>query len=161
MGITLSVRDRPMSRFSLPVAAVILLAPALAVAQGLQPVPGTPPASRDANALRALPPSPRATPVPSGLDQRPQPAPVPAPRTAPIPSNLGDRPQAPAQDQRANPALPGGVADPAARRPVRLYDRSGQVIPGAMQVGPNRALDTRTGRYYDTVPSGDGMRIQD
>lgn len=149
-----------MSRLFIRLAAIVLLAPVMAAAQGLQPVPGTPPSNRDANALRA-PPPPRATPVPSGLDQRPQAAPIPTPRTGPIPSNLGDRPQAPAQDQRAHPALPGGVADPSARRPVRLYDRSGQVIPGAMQVGPNRALDTRTGRYYDTVPSGDGVRIQD
>ncbi|MET7142140.1 hypothetical protein [Xanthomonas sp. CFBP 8445] len=143
----------------LPCVAIALLVPALAAAQALQPVPGAPASNRDANTLQSAPPPPPS--MASRLDERP-PASASAPKATPVPSNLDDRPQGQAKRKRAaSPAVPAAVADPAARRPVRLYDRSGQVIPGAMQVGPNRALDTRTGRYYDTVPSGDGMRIQD
>ncbi|MCC4589757.1 hypothetical protein LL974_01270 [Xanthomonas campestris pv. cannae] len=144
----------------LPCFAIALLVPALAAAQHLQPVPGAPASDRDANTLRSAPaPAPS---VASRLDERP-PASASAPKATPVPSNLDDRPQGQAKRKRAaSQAVPAAaVADPSARRPVRLYDRRGQLIPGAMQVGPNRALDTRTGRYYTTVPSGDGVRIQD
>lgn len=144
----------------LPCVAIALLVPALAAAQQLQPVPGAPASDRDANALRSAPaPAPS---VASRLDERP-PASASAPKATPVPANLDDRPQGQAKRKRpTSHAVPADVvADPSARRPVRLYDRRGQLIPGAMQVGPNRALDTRTGRYYTTVPSGDGVRIQD
>ncbi|MCW0393291.1 hypothetical protein [Xanthomonas sacchari] len=145
----------------LPCVAIALLVPALAAAQHLQPVPGAPASDRDANTLQSAPaPAPS---VASRLDERP-PASASALKTTPVPSNLDDRPQGQAKRKRpASQAVPAAaaLADPSARRPVRLYDRRGQLVPGAMQVGPNRALDTRTGRYYDTVPSGDGVRIQD
>ncbi|WP_295927511.1 hypothetical protein [uncultured Xanthomonas sp.] len=144
----------------LPCVAIALLVPALAAAQHLQPVPGAPASDRDANTLQSAPaPAPS---VASRLDERP-PASTTAPKAVPVPSSLDDRPQGKARHTRpASPAVPAAaLADPSARRPVRLYDRRGQLVPGAMQVGPNRALDTRTGRYYDTVPSGDGVRIQD
>ncbi|MCW0394051.1 hypothetical protein NB696_003857 [Xanthomonas sacchari] len=145
----------------LPCVAIALLVPALAAAQHLQPVPGAPASDRDANTLQSAPaPAPS---VASRLDERP-PASASAPKATPVPSNLDDRPQGQAKRKRpASQAVPAAaaLADPSARRPVRLYDRRGQLVPGAMQVGPNRALDTRTGRYYDTVPSGDGVRIQD
>ncbi|MET0549795.1 MAG: hypothetical protein ABW002_11055 [Xanthomonas sp.] len=149
-----------MNRLLPCAVAIALLVPVLAAAQGLQPVPGAPAGSRDANALLSAPPP--APSVASRLDERP-PASASAPKATPVPANLDDRPQGQTKRQRpASPALPAAAAaDPSARRPVRLYDRSGQVIPGAMQVGPNRVLDTRTGRYYSTVPSGDGVRIQD
>ncbi|KAB7778934.1 hypothetical protein [Xanthomonas sp. LF06-19] len=145
----------------LPCVAIALLVPALAAAQSLQPVPGAPAGNRDANTLQSAPPP--APSVASRLDERP-PASASAPKTTPAPSNLDDRPQGQAKRKHpASQAVPAAaaLADPSARRPVRLYDRRGQLVPGAMQVGPNRALDTRTGRYYDTVPSGDGVRIQD
>ncbi|MBB5941786.1 hypothetical protein [Xanthomonas sp. 3307] len=143
----------------LPCVAIALLVPALAAAQSLQPVPGAPAGNRDANTLQSAPPP--APSVASRLDER-APASTTAPSAAPVPSNLDDRQGKTRHTRPASPAVPAAaVADPSARRPVRLYDRSGQVIPGAMQVGPNRALDTRTGRYYDTVPSGDGVRIQE
>ncbi|WOS40411.1 hypothetical protein [Xanthomonas rydalmerensis] len=143
----------------LPCVAIALLVPALAVAQSLQPVPGAPAGNRDANTLQSAPPP--APSVASRLDERP-PASATSPKATPVPSNLDDRQGKTRHTRPASPAVPAAaVADPSARRPVRLYDRSGQVIPGAMQVGPNRALDTRTGRYYDTVPSGDGVRIQE
>ncbi|MBB5878790.1 hypothetical protein [Xanthomonas sp. 3498] len=143
----------------LPCVAIALLVPALAAAQSLQPVPGAPAGNRDANTLQSAPPP--APSVASRLDER-APASTTAPSAAPVPSNLDDRQGKTRHTRPASPAVPAAaVADPSARRPVRLYDRSGQVVPGAMQVGPNRALDTRTGRYYDTVPSGDGVRIQE
>ena len=30
----------------------------------------------------------------------------------------------------------------------------------ARAFGPNRVLDTRTGKYYDALPSGDGQQIR-
>nr|WP_244663676.1 MULTISPECIES: hypothetical protein [unclassified Xanthomonas] len=142
----------------LPCVAIALFVPALAAAQHLQPVPGTPASDRDANTLRSAPPP--APSVASRLDERP-PASASAPKATPVPAHLDDRPGQATRERPATPAAPAAAADPSARRPVRLYDRRGQLIPGAMQVGPNRALDTRTGRYYTTVPSGDGVRIQD
>lgn len=55
------------------------------------------------------------------------------------------------------PAAPKPVTPPQAARPV--YDSAGQRMNGMRQVTPNRVMDTRTGRYYNTVPSGDGQRI--
>lgn len=45
------------------------------------------------------------------------------------------------------------------RAPLRVYDRNGRPLQGMKPAGPGRVLDTRTGRYHDTVPSGDGQRI--
>ncbi|OAX53989.1 hypothetical protein [Xanthomonas graminis] len=120
--------------------AIALLLPALANAQSFTPAPSSPTASRQATTLQS----------------------APATRTAPVSSSLDDRPQSPQspahKPAKAKPA-PANAA--AGRRPVRLYDRGGRVIPGALQVGPNRVLDTRSGRYYSTVPSGDGQRIDE
>lgn len=49
------------------------------------------------------------------------------------------------------------IAQPAA--PLRVYDSKGRLRNGMTPAGQNRVLDTRTGRYHDTVPSGDGQRI--
>lgn len=128
-------------------AAIALLVPALATAQSLQ---SAPPA--------------RTAPVSSSLDDRPPPSPS-APQSAPVSSSLDDRPQSSTsvhKPAKAKPSPANGVdAAGADRRPVKLYDRSGRLIPGAVQVGPNRVLDTRSGRYHSTVPSGDGQRIDD
>lgn len=143
--------------------AIALLAPALATAQSLNPAPSSPTASRQSTALESAP-VPTAAPVRSNLDDRPQAAQT-APKSTPVPSSLDARPQTsssahkPAKAKSASAvAADNGAAD---RRPVKLYDRSGRVIPGAVQVGPNRVLDTRSGRYYSTVPSGDGQRINE
>lgn len=84
--------------------------------------------------------------------------PVTAPtQPAQVPSQLGQRPAAPTIPTRgpASPAIPQGVP---AMAPM-VYDRQGRLLPGLQPAGPNRVLDTRTGRYYDAVPAGDGMRI--
>ncbi len=43
--------------------------------------------------------------------------------------------------------------------PLRVYDRNGRPLQGMKAAGPGRVLDTRTGRYHDTVPSADGQRL--
>lgn len=45
--------------------------------------------------------------------------------------------------------------------PPRVTDARGQLIPGAVQLGPNQVLDPRNGKIYSTVPNGDGQRIID
>ncbi|UKE69122.1 hypothetical protein K8O61_17015 [Xanthomonas cerealis pv. cerealis] len=124
-------------------AAIALLLPALASAQSLNSAPPSPTASRQATTLQSAPAN-RAAPVSSSLDDRPQ-----------SPQSLAHKPA------KAKPAPANGANAGAARRPVKLYDRGGRLIPGALQVGPNRVLDTRSGRYYSTVPSGDGQRIDE
>ncbi|HBK45857.1 MAG TPA: classical arabinogalactan protein 4, partial [Xanthomonadaceae bacterium] len=54
----------------------------------------------------------------------------------------------------------GVVAPPSPAAPAKVYDRRGRPMTGMKPAGPNRVLDTRTGRYYNTVPSGDGQRIE-
>ena len=64
------------------------------------------------------------------------------------------------------PAFPGRAARvrprPAAKpqtAQVPVYDQEGRRLNGMRPAGPGRVMDTRTGRYHDTVPSGDGVRI--
>ena len=144
-------------------AAIALLAPALATAQSLDSAPSSPTATRQSTALQSAPAT-RAAPVSSGLNDRPQPS-QSAPKAAPVSSSLDDRPQSPQSSAhkptKAKPASANGVNAATDRQPVKLYDRGGRIIPGAVQVGPNRVLDTRSGRYYSTVPSGDGQRIDE
>ncbi|QNH22827.1 hypothetical protein HEP73_03775 [Xanthomonas sp. GW] len=124
-------------------AAIALLAPALATAQSLNPAPSSPTATRQSTALESAP-VPKAAPVRSSLDDRPESS-----------QSSAHKPT------KAKPASANGVNAATDRQPVKLYDRGGRVIPGAVQVGPNRVLDTRSGRYYSTVPSGDGQRINE
>ncbi|MDU1660951.1 MAG: classical arabinogalactan protein 4, partial [Stenotrophomonas maltophilia] len=37
---------------------------------------------------------------------------------------------------------------------------NGRIVPGVRPAGPNRVFDSRTGRYYDSVPAGDGQQIK-
>ncbi|MFC3657926.1 hypothetical protein FZ025_06170 [Xanthomonas hyacinthi] len=124
-------------------AAIALLAPALATAQSLNPAPASPTATRQATTLESAP-APKAAPLPSSLDDRPQSSQSSAHTPA-----------------KAKPSPANGANAATDWRPVKLYDRRGRLIPGAVQVGPNRVLDTRRGRYHRTVPSGDGQRIND
>ncbi|MFC6840301.1 hypothetical protein [Xanthomonas theicola] len=133
------------------------LMPCLAAAQSLDAAPKSPTATRQSTALKPVPapasaPAPTTSPLPSSLGQRAQPAPIaqqgPSRPAAPAPGNTAS--------SAALPGTPGAVPVPA-----KVYDRRGQLLPGAVQVGPNRVLDTRNGRYYSTVPSGDGQRIDE
>ncbi|UYB51833.1 hypothetical protein OCJ37_17960 [Xanthomonas sp. AM6] len=126
------------------------LSPALAAAQSLQPAPKSPTATRQATTVQPAP-APVSTrpaqtaptaPIPSGLGQRAQPAPIP-------------------QQGPSRPAAPASTSPATTPAQAKVYDRRGRLIPGAVQAGPNRVLDTRSGRYYSTVPSGDGQRIDE
>lgn len=141
------------------VASAALLVPALAWAPRLQ-ASSPPTATRQSTTLDSAPP-PKTAPMSSSLDDRPAPS-SSAPQSKPVPSSLDDRPQSSTKPSKAKSTAAPASADAAAqRRPVKLYDRAGRLIPGAVQVGPNRVLDTRSGRYHSTVPSGDGQRIDD
>jgi len=69
--------------------------------------------------------------------------------------------------ERLERPAPGSrpAAKPAAKPAVKpqpavpVYDHDGRRLNGMRQAGPGRVMDTRTGRYHDTVPSGDGVRI--
>ncbi|MDG2525195.1 classical arabinogalactan protein 4 [Stenotrophomonas sp. HITSZ_GD] len=90
--------------------------------------------------------TPRPTPppgMPTRLDQRDTPAPIQAPVQ-----------RAPQRDNDDDGARRIGA------QPAKVYDRNGRELSGMEQAGPNRVRDTRTGKYYDTVPSGDGQRIR-
>ncbi|UNE62294.1 hypothetical protein [Xanthomonas oryzae] len=84
----------------------------------------------------------------------------PAPAAAPVPSQLGQRPVAPTIPTRGpaqTPVAPAG-SRVAPTRPM-VYDRNGRLLQGMQPAGANRVLDTKTGRYDDAVPAGDGMRV--
>ncbi|MDR6673236.1 hypothetical protein [Xanthomonas sp. 1678] len=139
-----------MSMPHLWLLSLCVLSPAMAAAQSLQPAPKSPTATRQATTVQ---------PAPAPVSTRP----VTPPPTAPMPSGLGQRAQpAPIPQQGpSRPAAPASTAPGTTPAPAKVYDRSGRLIPGAVQAGPNRVLDTRSGRYYSTVPSGDGQRIDD
>ncbi|MBB4132823.1 MULTISPECIES: hypothetical protein [unclassified Xanthomonas] len=80
--------------------------------------------------------------------------------TQPVPSQLGQRPVAPTIPTRGpaqTPVAPAGSQVKSATPMV--YDRNGRLLHGMQPAGANRVLDTKTGRYYDAVPAGDGMRV--
>jgi hypothetical protein len=156
--------ERCVPPFPIRAAAAALLVPVLAWAPCLQAASSPPTATRQSTTLDSAPP-PKTAPMSSSLDDRPAPS-SSAPQSTPVPSSLDDRPQSSTKSSKAKstaaPASAAARADAATeRRPVKLYDRGGRLIPGAVQVGPNRVLDTRSGRYHSTVPSGDGQRIDD
>ncbi|MCU1135888.1 classical arabinogalactan protein 4 [Stenotrophomonas maltophilia] len=73
----------------------------------------------------------------------------------------------PAQAARPQPAQPIKSTGPARVAPApvpkpadKVYDRNGRIVPGVRPAGPNRVFDSRTGRYYDSVPAGDGQQIK-
>lgn len=123
---------RPMAYLAL---AVLAFVPLFAHAQLQQPP--SPTATRPVT----LPPSSRQ-PVTVPTDPReeavrPPPRPVTKPKPAPKAKPITQPPQ-----------------------PVRpIYDSKGQPAPQMRQTSPGRVLDTRTNRYYDTVPSGLGQQV--
>ncbi|MEG0195566.1 MAG: classical arabinogalactan protein 4, partial [Stenotrophomonas sp.] len=74
------------------------------------------------------------------------------------------QPQVLPSPQPAQPIRSTGPAQvtptPAPALPDKVYDRNGRIVPGVKPVGPNRVFDSRTGRYYDSVPTGDGQQIK-
>ena len=78
-----------------------------------------------------------------------------------IPSTLGQRDQVPPVKSSPQTTVPAaqGTAPRIGATPAKVYDRNGRALNGMEQAGPNRVRDTNTGRYYNTVPTGDGQRI--
>jgi len=95
---------------------------------------------------------------PSPTQTRPVSLPQP-PKTSSSDAEAGERTQRDESPTVGKPpaSTPAPITRPVAQRPV--YDEHGQRMTGMRQAGANRVLDTRTGRYHDTVPSGDGQRI--
>lgn len=88
-----------------------------------------------------------------------------APPAVPAPQPVQSQPLPPAQPQQpAQPIKSTGPAQvaptPAPALPDKVYDRNGRIVPGVKPVGPNRVFDSRTGRYYDSVPTGDGQQLK-
>jgi len=90
------------------------------------------------------------------------------PVTLSAPSPPVSTPREAQQDQaRPEPSRPSNkpkpvpkpkpVVPPPPARPI--YDSKGQLAPHMRQTSPGRVLDTRTNRYYDTVPSGIGQKV--
>ncbi|MEA9843077.1 hypothetical protein [Xanthomonas campestris] len=111
----------------------------------LQPITTPTPVQPTVAPPRPVQPTPTMTPVPSQLGQRPNAPTIPTIPTIPT--------RGPAQ----TPVAPAGSQVPASTPMV--YDRNGRLLQGMQPAGPNRVLDTKTGRYYDAVPAGDGMRV--
>ncbi|WP_282273461.1 classical arabinogalactan protein 4 [Stenotrophomonas sp. PS02298] len=125
-----------MKRMTYLTLAVLAIAPLSAQAQLQQPP--SPTATRPVT----LPP-PSRPPATAPSDQRQE-------EVRPLP------PRPAAQPKPAPKAKP--ITQPA--QPVRpIYDSKGQPTPHMRQTSPGRVLDTRTNRYYDTVPSGVGQQV--
>jgi len=82
-----------------------------------------------------------------------------------VPSDPAQRNQAPKISSKGpandadKPVQPSNITPQAPAKPPRVTDARGRLISGAVQVGPNRVMDPTTGRYYTTMPDGDGQRI--
>ena len=129
-------REKAMKRTAYLALAVLAIVPLFAQAQLQQPP--SPTATRP---VTLPPPSRPPVTVPSDQrqeDVRPLPLffffkPKPTPKVKPI-------------TQPAQPVRP-------------IYDSKGQPAPQMRQTSPGRVLDTRTNRYYDTMPSGLGQQV--
>lgn len=127
-------REKAMKRTAYLALAVLAIVPLFAQAQLQQPP--SPTATRPVT----LPP-PSRPPVTVPSEQRQEDVRPPQPVTRPKPA------------PKAKP-----ITQPAqAVRPI--YDSKGQPAPQMRQTSPGRVLDTRTNRYYDTVPSGLGQQV--
>lgn len=76
--------------------------------------------------------------VPANPSQRP-------PSSDPIPSEGPSKPAARSAIKPVEPVVRSA--------PTQVLDDKGQLVPGAVQVSPNRAYDPATGRYFQTTPT--------
>jgi hypothetical protein len=103
--------------------------------------------------------TPQPTPVPLPAPVQPAPADSLSGQMAPVKSSTQTQQQLRTHPiQSKGPSQPAPMQGPAVQG--KVYDRHGRILPGVKQVGPNRVLDTRTGRYYDSLPSADGQQIK-
>ncbi len=134
-----------MKRLSRLALSLLVLLPLVAAAQIAAPRKPT-----DTRPVTAPTPTQPVRPADT-LSAPPQPVKAPVQGMQPLRTQ-------PIQSQ--GPARVVPPAPPATTAPVKVYDRNGRIVPGMQQAGPNRVLDTRTGRYYDSVPAGDGQSIR-
>ena len=84
--------------------------------------------------------------------------------TTVAPAPVVPPPQVLPSPQPAQPIKSTGPAQiaptPGPKPADKVYDRNGRIVPGVRPAGPNRVFDSRTGRYYDSVPAGDGQQIK-
>lgn len=104
-------------------------------------------------ATRQAPPPTRPAPV------RPAPVDSLAGQMAPVKSNSQVQEQLRTHPIQADGVAPVQPIQGPAPQP-KVYDRHGRIIPGAKPAGPNRVFDSRTGRYYDAIPSGQGQQVK-
>ena len=119
---------------------------------------------------------PQATNPNTGSPQLTQPSMLPPPSPVvpvspaqqhPIGSSPSARPTQPAIANHG-PSVPAASAK---SEPLKTYvgvkpgdsaiviGRDGRIVPGAVMVGPNTALDPRTGRRYTTTPAGTNQQV--
>ena len=113
-------------------------------------------------ALLPLPALAQLKPAPPPTATRPVSLPAPPPARARASDDDGQAEANQRLRERLQPTpAPARPAQPTSRPAAALpvYDRNGRRLEGMRQAGPGRVMDTRTGRYYDTTPSGDGQRI--
>jgi len=130
-----------MERAMTPRLVLLLTALLPLAAQAQVPTSSSPTATRSTNSVNPPPVAPQAPPQPANPEL---PVQVPRQQAQPI------RSTGPAQ---VTPA-------PATRAADKVYDRNGRIVPGVRPAGPNRVFDSRTGRYYDSVPAGDGQQVK-
>ncbi|AWH27907.1 MULTISPECIES: classical arabinogalactan protein 4 [Stenotrophomonas] len=118
---------------------VLLLSALLPLVAQAQVPTGNPTGTRSSTTVAPPPVAPPVQPA------RPQPQPLPSPQ--------------PRQPIKATGPAPI-TTTPAPALPDKVYDRNGRIVPGVKPVGPNRVFDSRTGRYYDSVPQGTGQQIK-
>ena len=101
-------------------------------------------------------------PSPAPTETRPVSLPPPSRPASDASGQAADNARLREQLEQSSPANAAARPKPAARpqtAAVPVYDQQGRRLNGMRPAGPGRVMDTRTGRYHDTVPSGDGVRI--
>lgn len=130
--------------------ALLVLLPGVAMAQI-----GPPPNPTATRPMVVAPPAPAPLPTPV----RPAPVDSLSGQMAPVKSNSQVQQQLRSHPIQARDNRPAQPIQAPTLQP-KVYDRHERIIPGARPAGPNRVLDTRTGKYYDAIPSGDGQQIK-
>jgi|ThiBioDrversion2_2_1062182.scaffolds.fasta_scaffold00158_66 hypothetical protein len=113
--------------------------------------------------LAATPAMAQLKPTPAPTETRPVSLPPPSKPASDASGQAADNARLREQLEQsgsgnAATARPKPAAKPQTAE-VPVYDQEGRRLNGMRPAGPGRVMDTRTGRYHDTVPSGDGVRI--
>ena len=112
--------------------------------------------------LAATPALAQLKPTPAPTETRPVSLPPPSKPASDASGQAADNARLRERLEQSSPANAAARPKPAARpqtAAVPVYDQQGRRLNGMRPAGPGRVMDTRTGRYHDTVPSGDGVRI--